>query len=82
MYIPSRSERTSRIKDEAPIRYLASSSNDQVKEDGANKFDAPNYLTGLAAALTALVSWLLLAFPFPVVPIAPLLLRKNNLFVV
>ncbi|WWD19556.1 hypothetical protein CI109_104017 [Kwoniella shandongensis] len=54
MYIPSRSERSSRSLVEAPIRYLSSTTGDESKTDGASKFDAPNYLTGLAAALTAL----------------------------
>ncbi|KAK8853141.1 hypothetical protein IAR55_003842 [Kwoniella newhampshirensis] len=55
MYIPSRSERASALRDAAPVRYLCSATTlgDEEKH-GLSKFEAPNYLTGLAAALTAL----------------------------
>ncbi|WVQ84310.1 hypothetical protein IAT38_006462 [Cryptococcus sp. DSM 104549] len=54
MYIPSTTERASRIRSDPPVRYLSSSS--ETKLLGAEKYEAPNYLTGVAAALVSLAA--------------------------
>lgn len=51
MYIVSKTN-GSRICSDPPIRYL---SQGEVKVEGAEIYETPNYLTGIAGAITSLV---------------------------
>lgn len=50
MYISSKTD-GSRVRSDPPIRYL---SQGEVKVEGAETYETPNYLTGLAGAITSL----------------------------
>lgn len=52
MYIVSKTN-GSRIRSDPPIRYL---SQGEVKVEGAEIYETPNYLIGIAGAITSLVS--------------------------
>lgn len=52
MYIASKTVGY-RTRSDPPIRYL---SQGEVKVEGAETYETPNYLTGLAGAITSLVS--------------------------
>ncbi|WVF73039.1 hypothetical protein IAT40_007857 [Kwoniella sp. CBS 6097] len=84
MYIPSSTESVDHIRHEPPIRVF-SSSHDSSRDDTSSNakitytFDAPNYLTGVAAGLVSLAAHPTSSFPQPNIFILPLPLSSLSI---